>query len=108
MEQDYISFLYGWNALSKKPERTALSVDDPAVFQNVDLANTFFRCIELELRLMACAHTCHGNLTLLRYYQIHEQYNCHLHKCFYLCMSISTLNTLKCSSSFVLHVVQEY
>lgn len=43
MEQDYISFLYGWNALSKKPERTSLSVDDPAVFQNVDLANTFFR-----------------------------------------------------------------
>jgi hypothetical protein len=44
MKRDYISFLYGFDALPGNEAPDDLSTDHAAVFENTDLAHIFFRC----------------------------------------------------------------
>lgn len=44
LRQEYISFLYGFEAVGAGAVRSDLSTEQAALFQTTDLANIFFRC----------------------------------------------------------------
>jgi hypothetical protein len=56
MKRDYISFLYGFRALTGDEAPDDLSTNHAAVFENANLAHIFFRCVACVLALTMQRH----------------------------------------------------
>lgn len=61
LRTEYLSFLYGFQAVGGNAVPTDLSNDEAGLFKTADLANIFFRCVEGVLPQGASAVTPHDD-----------------------------------------------
>lgn len=48
LRQEYLSFLYGFQAVGEGAVRNDLSTDQAGLFGSTELANIFFRCVRVS------------------------------------------------------------